>query len=114
MTLPNDIRIRKIIETIDRLQAYILGHEITAELIQNDYAVQWTVSTPLYNIGEHTWQLSKELKESHPEIPWNQISGMRHRLVHQYDDTNWELISHVVFFELQPYKVQLTNILEKK
>lgn len=114
MMQPNEVRIRKIIETIEKLLTYVAEHEITAEQIQNDYTVQWTITTPLYNIGEHTYQLSKELKDAYPDVPWSQISGMRHRLVHQYDDTNWNIVSYVVFHELHPFADQLKRIMKNE
>ena len=63
-------------------------------------SLQWLVTTPLYNIGEHAYLLSKEYKDEHSDIPWAMISGLRHRLVHDYDGTNWSIISDVVFDEL--------------
>ena len=65
-----------------------------------EYALQWLVTTPLYNIGEHAYYISKEYKAEHSDIPWGMISGLRHRLVHDYDGTNWSIISDVVFEEL--------------
>lgn len=62
--------------------------------------LQWLVTTPLYNIGEHIYNLSSEYKEAHGEIQWTMISGLRHRLVHNYDGTNWNIIADVVFEEL--------------
>lgn len=96
-----------------KLLGYIRENHISEEQILSDYAVQWTITTPLYNIGEHTYNLSKELKAAHPEVPWSQIAGMRHRLVHQYEDTNWSIISYVIFHELESYMNQLTGILSK-
>jgi len=54
----------------------------------------------LYNIGEHVYNLSDEYKQTHSEIPWLMISGLRHRLVHDYDGTNWNIIADVVLEEL--------------
>ncbi len=69
-------------------------------MLINDYALQWLVTTPLYNIGEQVYALSDEYKTTHSDIPWSMISGLRHRLVHDYDSTNWNIISDVVFDEL--------------
>ena len=44
--------------------------------------------------------LSDEFKEAHNEILWSLMAGLRHRLVHDYDGTNWSIISDVVFDEL--------------
>ncbi|MFO8057905.1 MAG: DUF86 domain-containing protein [bacterium] len=48
-------------------------------------------------IGEAASQVPLETREQYPEIPWPQIVGMRHHLVHEYDavDLNilWETIN---------------------
>ena len=113
MNQPDSVRLKKIIDMAGKLLGYIRENHISEEQILSDYAVQWTITTPLYNIGEHTYNLSKELKAAHPEVPWSQITGMRHRLVHQYEDTNWSIISYVIFHELESYMNQLTGILSK-
>ena len=35
-------------------------------------------------IGEAVYMLTKEFKETHPEVDWEVIEGMRHVLVHGY------------------------------
>jgi uncharacterized protein with HEPN domain len=39
------------------------------------------------------------------------ISGLRHRLVHDYDGTNWNIIADVVFEELPDLMKQLDELL---
>lgn len=93
-------RIQKIFEYAEKLLSYINKNNITKEKLLNDYALQWLVTTPLYNIGEQVYALSDEYKSTHNDIPWSMISGLRHRLVHDYDGTNWNIITDVVFDEL--------------
>jgi len=49
-------------------------------------------------IGEAARKVSLEFQHAHPEIPWRQIIGMRHRIVHDYmrvdEDVLWEVVSH--------------------
>ncbi|MBM3325055.1 MAG: DUF86 domain-containing protein [Calditrichaeota bacterium] len=49
-------------------------------------------------IGEAVRNISAELKEQRPDIPWTKIIGMRNVLVHQYARVNlaeiWETIQH--------------------
>ncbi len=103
-------RIEKIQDYCSKLLQYISDAGITQEKLMEDYAVQWTVTTPLYNIGEHTYNISVEMKVAHPEIPWAKISGLRHRLVHNYEDTNWSIIVQVVFEELEEFYSQIQSI----
>ena len=104
-------RIQKIYDNAEKLRAYIKEHHVTKDALLNDYALQWLVTTPLYNIGEHVYHLSDEYKKTHPEIQWFMISGLRHRLVHDYDGTNWSIIADVVFDELPPLIDQLKELM---
>ena len=35
-------------------------------------------------IGEASYKLTHEFKETHPQLPWNAMEGMRHIMVHGY------------------------------
>ena len=93
-------RINKIYENAVNLHGYITNNNIKREDLLTNIPLQWLVTPPLYNIGEHVYYLSDEYKKAHSEIPWSMISGLRHRLVHDYDGTNWNIIVEVVFEEL--------------
>jgi uncharacterized protein with HEPN domain len=43
-------------------------------------------------IGEAAHKLSSECRESIPGIPWAQIIGARHRIVHAYFDIDLEIV----------------------
>lgn len=103
-------RIQKIYENAVKLQEYIIEHHIKKEELLMEISLQWLVTTPLYNIGEHVYNLSIEYKKTHSEIPWSMISGLRHRLVHNYDGTNWNIIADVVFEELPVLIEQLARL----
>lgn len=100
MRYSDEQRIRKIYENAVKLNEYITGNNVTKEELLINIPLQWLVTTPLYNIGEHVYNLSGEYKEVHSEIPWSMISGLRHRLVHDYDGTNWNIIADIIFEEL--------------
>lgn len=69
-------RIRKIYEYANKLNQYVKDHEVTRETLMVDEALQWLVTTPLYNIGEQAYCLSDVYKSRHPEISWHMISGL--------------------------------------
>lgn len=111
MRYSDEQRLQKILENAERLISYLTEHQIPREDLLNDYALQWLVTTPLYNIGEHVYNLSDEYKTKHPEVQWYMISGLRHRLVHNYDGTNWNIIADVVFDELPVLADQIRTLL---
>ncbi len=110
MKYSDEQRIQKIFEYSQKLMEYIKVNAITKEKLMCEYSLQWLVTTPLYNIGEHAYYLSQEYKEKHNDIPWTMISGLRHRLVHDYDGTNWNIIADVVFDELPVLISQLEKL----
>lgn len=47
-------------------------------------------------IGEAAYHISQETKDGLPDIPWLDIVGMRHRLVHAYYDINVNILWNTV------------------
>lgn len=103
-------RIAKIRETTEKLLDYVKAANITPDKIFEEEAVQWTVTTPLYNIGEHVANLTDEFRNAHPNIPWIKIAGLRHRLVHHYEDTNWTVICAIIFDVLPDFLEELKKL----
>lgn len=96
-------RIKKIVSLWCALQNQIKEHSITKEVLLTDEFLQWAVTTPLYNIGEQVYRISADMKNEHPEIIWNVVSGLRHRLVHDYEGINWSIIVDVIFDEMNDF-----------
>lgn len=103
-------RVQKIYDKAVELHEYIVRHQIKKEDLLTETPLQWLVTTPLYNIGENVYYLSNEYKDVHDGIQWAMIAGLRHRLVHDYDGTNWSIIADVVFEELPIFIEQLKEL----
>ena len=104
-------RLKKIVSLWEALSGEIVQRGITRELLLTEQFSQWAVTTPIYNIGEQVYQLSPEFKREYPHIPWSVVSGLRHRLVHDYDGINWSLIADVIFDDMEPFVMQVREIL---
>ncbi len=114
MKYSDEQRIDKIIETWESVKKEISDRDITKESLLNDIFTQWAITTPLYNIGEQVYNLSSEFKQSYPEIKWNLVSGLRHRLVHNYEGINWSIIVEIVFEEMDVFINELRKISKSK
>lgn len=48
-------------------------------------------------IGEAARQVSREFSDTHPEVRWADIIGMRHKVVHDYlgvdEDIVWQVVT---------------------
>ena len=53
-------------------------------------------------IGEAAGKVSPAMQAKLPEIPWREITGMRHRLIHNYADVRLDLVWSVVATRLAP------------
>jgi uncharacterized protein with HEPN domain len=53
-------------------------------------------------IGEAAGKVSAAIQAVHTEIPWREITGMRHRLVHGYSDVRLDLVWIVLCDRLPP------------
>jgi uncharacterized protein with HEPN domain len=54
-----------------------------------------TQSSVLYQIvimGEAVNRLSEQFKNQHPQIPFNEIRGMRSRIVHEYKEVDCDIV----------------------
>lgn len=106
-------RLKMIIRLWEELSGQIKQREITPEQLLRDSFIQWAVTTPLYNIGEQVYQLSPEFKQKHSDISWNTVSGLRHRLVHNYEGINWSIIVEIVFHEMDDFIREMKEIAKK-
>ena len=91
-----------------RDEAYLLDMLIAArEAVEFVSGMTWeefsgsrlhqnAVMKSLENIGEAASHVSEAARQLYPQIPWRQIVGMRHRLVHGYFEVNvqriWETV----------------------
>ena len=51
--------------------------------------------------------MSQEFSESHPEIPWAGIIGMRHKVVHDYLHVDYDIVWAVATADLPPLILDL-------
>ena len=113
MKYTDEQRVVKINETAVKLLAYLKDNAISREDILSQEPLRWAITTPLYNIGEHAYQISDDFKMIHSDIPWAKIAGLRHRLVHDYESTNWTLICSILFDVLPGFQKQIALITQE-
>ena len=103
-------RIEKMCVTTKKLLGYLYENGITREDILASEPLRWTITTPLYNIGEHAYHLSEDFRNKYSHVQWSKIAGLRHRLVHDYENTNWLLICTILFDVLPIFLKQIEAI----
>lgn len=103
-------RLLDILEAIERIQNRTTDGR---EAFDADELIQTWVVYHLQILGEAARAISTAFRESHPELPWAGITGMRNILVHHYFDVDTEIVWSVVEKDLPDLKAKLLEILDQ-
>ena len=57
---------------------------LTWEQFRDSGLHQHAIAKALENLGEAASKVSDEFRQTHQEIPWPRIVGLRHRIAHDY------------------------------
>ena len=81
--------------------------------LDNDEMFSLAMTRLLEIIGEAANKLSPALREKHPEVPWPDIVGMRNRIIHGYDQVDFDTVWQTVTEDLGPLVDQVQRILSE-
>ncbi|WKY46981.1 DUF86 domain-containing protein [Eubacteriaceae bacterium ES3] len=93
-------------------EAIAFTDDINLEIFLNDLKTIRAVTMTLVQIGELVYKLSDEIKESHHEVPWRQIAGLRHRLVHDYGNTDYAAVWEIIRINIPELQNSIKDILK--
>jgi uncharacterized protein with HEPN domain len=92
-------------------EAKSLVESLAIEQFMQNRVLRLAVAHLLQNVGEAARCVSPEFRAQHPDIPWNQITGMRHRVVHRYFEVNDQIVWATATTDLAPLIQQLRSVI---
>lgn len=69
---------------------------LNREQLASDVLRQSAILYQISIMGEATKRLSREFREQHPEVPWDDVAGMRDIIAHQYDRVDLDIVWQVI------------------
>jgi len=81
------------------------------EDLERDKKTLYAVIRCLEVLGEAVKKIPKYIKEEYPEIPWQEIAGIRDKLIHEYFGVDIEIVWDTIDEDLSPLKVTVTKII---
>src|SRR6267378_256990 len=63
-------------------------------------------------VGEAANRISEEVQSQSPQIPWSQVVSLRNRLIHGYDNVDFDILWQIVTIDLPPLITQLEKIVK--
>jgi len=103
-------RLLHILEAISEIELYTREAGL-AEFLSNSM-MRFASIKQIEIIGEAANFITAETKGKFNSIEWNQITGMRHILVHEYFGVDADLIWQVIMKDLPSLKAKVNQLLE--
>jgi len=79
--------------------------------LDSDRLLELALIRLLEVVGEAANRVPEEECAFYPEIPWPQIIGLRHRLIHGYDAVDLDILWQIIAVDLPPLVSALETIL---
>lgn len=100
-------RVNDMLEAIVGIERYTSGGR---SVFDHNELIQVYVVHYLQILGEASLRLPESVRSVHPEVPWSEMGGMRHILVHGYFEVDLDAVWAVVEKDLPPLKHALLTI----
>ncbi len=101
------VRLKHMLDAAEEALSFTRG--ITFDDLVKDRKLVLALVKEVEIVGEAAYQVSHQTRQNMPEIPWDDIVGMRNRLVHAYFDIDEEILWATVQEDLP----QLASILRR-
>ena len=90
--MPKDdlVYVGHMLETARKILSKVAGTERPA--YEEDENLQLALTYLLQVIGEAARRISTDFRAAYPDIPWDKIIGMRHKVVHDYLEVDENIV----------------------
>ena len=103
--------VEDVLEAIDKIERYTKG--LTYEtFVKNDMAVDAVIRN-LEIIGEASRNISEDVRESYPDIPWKRMIGLRNVAIHEYFGVDLSIIWEIITSNLPETKPKIDAMLKE-
>jgi uncharacterized protein with HEPN domain len=102
------IFLHDIVENIDRIERFT--RDIGYEDFKNDEKTRFATIQCIEIIGEAAKHIPDTIRLQYPAIPWNDIAGMRDKLIHAYFSVDPLKVWKVIQEDIPPLKSQIEKV----
>lgn len=100
-----------IFDAIEKVERFTQGMDF-AQFAADDKTV-FAVVRSLEIIGEATKKVPKPIRNRYPSIPWQEMAGIRDKLIHEYFGVKLEAVWKTVQQDLPDLKPLIAQMIEE-
>jgi len=104
-----DIRLRHMLDAAREAAQMAMGK--TRADLDSERQLNLSLVRLLEVVGEAASRVPVAEREKYSSLPWSQIVGLRNRLIHGYDNVDFDILWQIVTKDLPPLIAELTKIL---
>ena len=103
------VYVRHMLDAIDRIAQYVSGKDKSdfwaSELLQDGVIRQLEI------LGEAAGRVSRDTCAAHAGVPWPKITGLRHRLIHDYFEVDRNMVWLVATVDVPEVRSEIESVL---
>ena len=108
MDKADEVRLRHMLDAVRDAVSIAVGEQ--RDGLDTNRMLTLSLVKCIEIVGEAAGRISDDVRRRHPQVPWRDIIGMRHHLIHAYYDVNLDIVWQTVTVDLPPLISCLENI----
>lgn len=109
---------RTILDYLEDVSSAIMDirsfvQDMSADQFMSDKKTVNAVVRSLEVIGEATGKIPNEVRMQYPHVPWEEITGMRNRLIHEYFGVDLDIVWQTIQEDLTLLETAIKTMLNE-
>lgn len=103
------VRLTHMLDAVRAAEEFAQGQ--TRVALEQDRKLAFALVRAIEIVGEAATKVSPETQQAISDIPWKSITGMRHKIVHDYFDIDYDVVWKTVVERMPELRSILESIL---